>query len=123
MNLYQIDNYDNSTLTLVFNGVPLNYEPVSYGSNICGNSSYDAVVKVLYTVPHNSNSFNLKVILNGRAKVGINNLVIFLQGCTSCANDFGYEIRAIPRYHYNIANTGIDVWAKFNKDYYNSTPF
>lgn len=123
MNLYQIDNYDNQTLTLVYDGVPINYVPVTYGTNICGNSSSDAVVKALYTVPHSSNNFNLKIILNGKAKVGINNLVIFLQGCTSCANDFGYSVRAIPRYSYNVANSGIDVWAKFNKNYYNSTAF
>ena len=123
MNLYQIDDYTNSTLTLKYDDVQVDYVPVTYGANLCGNSSNDAVVKVVYTVPHTRNSFNIKVILNGKAKVGINNFVIFLQGCSSCNNDFGYKIRAIPRYSYSIPQTGIDVWAYFNGNYYNTTPY
>lgn len=121
MNLYQIDDYNNNTLTVEYDGVPVNYEPVSYGTNICGNSSADAVVKVLYTVPHSSSNFNMKLLLNQKAKIGINNLRIFLQGCASCSNDFGYTIRAIPRYSYSIPNNGIDVWAHFNSRYHNSS--
>lgn len=64
----------------------------------------------------------MKILVNQKAKIGINNLFIFLQGCTSCANDFGYTIRAIPRYSYSIANSGIDVWAHFNSKYYNTSP-
>lgn len=114
MNLYQIDNYNNDTLTLKYDGVQVNYNPVTYGTNICGNSTSDAVVKVKYTVPHTASTFNIKIILNGKAKVGINNLVIFLQGCASCKNDFGFSILAIPRYSYSIPNSGIDVWINFN---------
>jgi hypothetical protein len=97
---YQIDDYDDpfNTVYFLINGKKQEYEIASNKRQICGNSSLDAIQKVILEDPtHQSDTLTIEVHGN-RTKFGINNVLLFLKSCTDCSNSVTYSVEAMPIY-------------------------
>jgi hypothetical protein len=96
---YQIDDYDGisntnnfNSLSFSLNGINIPYNISRYGYDMCGNSSYDSVSKIILNDPsHSANSLNFQV--NGvGTKFGISNMLLFLSNCKECSGGISYEL-------------------------------
>jgi hypothetical protein len=97
---YQIDDYNagsdpNNAYIVSFkiNNKTIPYNISRSGYDVCGNSSYDSIVKLsLSDSTHNSNSLTFEVYGN-RVKFGISNMLLLLSKCANCINNIvTYEL-------------------------------
>lgn len=86
---YQIDDFDGVTNSSNFdvvyfrlNGNTIPYNVSRVGYDICGNSTYDSVNKIILSSPtHSESTLNFEVHGTG-TKFGISNILIFLSNCS-----------------------------------------
>lgn len=59
----------------------------------------DSIVKVdLLDETHVEGNLLFEVIVNGKVKVGVNNVILFLLNCDGCNNQVGFKLESIPVY-------------------------
>lgn len=85
MYYYQIDDYDTArslhTTAFKLNNKNIPYNISNIGYNICGNSSFDSINKiVLHDPTHTDRTMTLEINAN-RTKFGISNMLLFLTNC------------------------------------------
>ena len=91
---FQIDDYDgitnsNNLYTVYFkiNGQQIPYTVSSLGYNVCGNSSYDSIHKLVLNDPTHSSQTLTFGVHGNRVKFGISNLLVMLTNCPTCAGN------------------------------------
>lgn len=92
--MYQIDTYTNESVYFNLNGKRYPYVPSIERKEICGDPLIlDSIVKIeLFDDTHIENSLTFEVIVNGKVKIGINNVILFLLNCDGCNNQVGFKL-------------------------------
>lgn len=82
---YQIDDYDLDggphRVYFKINGREVPYVPSNYGYDICGNSSYDSIRKIILNDTSHTNETLTFEIHGNKTKFAISNMLLFLFNC------------------------------------------
>lgn len=96
---YQIDDYDGIfnnkspySVSFLLDELVILYTPSSSGYDICGNSTYDSIQKLVLTHPTHQGDSLMFEIRGNNNKFGISNLLLFLQNCDCKDNGVGYQL-------------------------------
>jgi hypothetical protein len=122
--MYQIDAYTNESVYFMLNGKKYPYTPTVERKEICGDPLIlDSIVKIdLPDDSHIENSLAFEVVVNGKVKVGINNVILFLLNCDGCNNQVAFKLESIPVYSLSTPPVkGLEVKVIFDEPIYNST--
>ncbi len=122
--MYQIDAYTNDSVYFMLNGKKYPYSPTVERKEICGDPLiFDAIVKMdLADDLHSEGSLMFEVVVSGKVKVGINNVILFLLNCEGCKNQVGFKLESIPVYSLSTPPVkGLEVKVIFDEPISNST--
>lgn len=112
---HQIDDHSNQTTFLDVEGKQTPLLPVDYGENVCGNSTRDAIRKIVYEISgHTAETLSFAVRVTQMAKVGLSNFLIFLKDCPRCHDQLTYALDYLPVNDLDHDRHGLQVWMDFN---------
>lgn len=91
---YQIDTYTNESVYFMLNGNKYPFVPSVERKEICGDPLVlDSIVKIdLLEGSHVDSTLAFELIVNGKVKVGVNNVILFLMNCDGCNNQVGFKL-------------------------------
>lgn len=121
---YQIDDYptNDGSVYFVLDSKVIPYTTSNLKTNICGNSSADAIVPTyLQDLTHTDSSLQFEVHFNSMGKIGINNVILFLLNNGGGSNA-PFTIESVPTYSHDTPPIkGLTVKLKFGQTFTNTT--